>query len=43
MPRRYISADELVYREALATQDQSTLGDLLGDNQLLVHCGRNRT
>jgi uncharacterized protein len=36
MPRRYLSADELVYREALASQDRRTLGDLLGDNQLLV-------
>ena len=36
MPHRYISADELVYREALASQDRRTLGDLLGDNQLLV-------
>jgi len=36
MPQRYISADELVYREALASQDRRTLGDLLGDSQLLV-------
>lgn len=36
IPHRYISADELVYREALASQDRRTLGDLLGDNQLLV-------
>jgi predicted AAA+ superfamily ATPase len=36
VPQRYISADELVYREALASQDRGTLGDLLGDNQVLV-------
>ena len=33
---QYINADELVYREALASQDRRTLGDLLGENQLLV-------
>jgi predicted AAA+ superfamily ATPase len=32
----YISADELVYRQALASQDRRVLGDLLGDNALLV-------
>jgi hypothetical protein len=36
MTRRYISADELIYREALASQDRRTLRDLLGDCQLLV-------
>jgi len=36
MPQRYISADELVYREALASQDRRTLGDLLADSQVLV-------
>ena len=36
LPQRYISADELVYREALASQDRRTLGDLLGDSELLV-------
>ncbi len=36
VPHRYLSADELVYREALASQDRRTLGDLLGDNQVLV-------
>ena len=35
-PYQYINADELVYREALASQDRRTLGDLLGENQLLV-------
>ena len=33
---RYINADELVYREALASQNKRTLGELLGDSQLLV-------
>ncbi len=36
VPHRYISADELVYREALASQNRRTLGELLGDNLLLV-------
>ncbi|MHB1355915.1 MAG: ATP-binding protein [Anaerolineae bacterium] len=36
IPHRYINADELVYREALASQDRRILGDLLGDNQLLA-------
>jgi predicted AAA+ superfamily ATPase len=31
-----INADELVYREALGSQDRHTLGDLTGDNDLLV-------
>lgn len=34
--RGYISADELVYREALASQNRRALGELLGDNRLLV-------
>jgi hypothetical protein len=33
---RYISADELLYREALASQNRQTLGELLGDAELLV-------
>lgn len=33
---RYINADELVYREALASQDKQRLGQLLGDNKLLA-------
>ncbi len=33
---RLINADELVYREALASQSQQVLGDLLGNAQLLV-------
>ncbi len=33
---RFINADELVYREALSSQSRQTLGQLLGDNQLLV-------
>ena len=33
---RFINADELVYREALASQSRQVLGDLLGDTQLLV-------
>ena len=32
----FINADELVYREALGSQDRHTLGDLAGDNDLLV-------
>ena len=36
VPHSYISADELVYREALASQNRRTLGDLIGNNQLLV-------
>jgi len=34
--RSYINADELIYREALASQNRRTLGELLGDNRLLV-------
>ena len=32
----YINADELVYREALGSQNRRTLGDLLGHSALLV-------
>jgi predicted AAA+ superfamily ATPase len=31
-----INADELRYREALASQDRRVLGNLLGDNELLI-------
>lgn len=33
---KFINADELVYREALSSQNKQTLGDLLGDSDLLV-------
>lgn len=33
---RYLNADELPYREALASQNRQTLGELLGDAELLV-------
>jgi predicted AAA+ superfamily ATPase len=33
---KYINADELMYREALSSQSKQTLGDVLGDNELLV-------
>jgi predicted AAA+ superfamily ATPase len=33
---RFINADELLYREALASQSRQTLGELLGDAELLV-------
>lgn len=33
---RYINADELLYREALGSQDKRTLGDLIGDARLFV-------
>lgn len=36
LPHTYISADELLYREALASQNRRTLGELLGNNRLLV-------
>jgi predicted AAA+ superfamily ATPase len=36
LAHRYVNADELTYREALASQNRHTLGDLLGDSQLLV-------
>ncbi len=32
----YINADELVYREALGSQNRQTLGELLGNSALLV-------
>lgn len=32
----FINADELVYREALSSQNRHTLGDLAGENDLLV-------
>lgn len=31
-----INADELIYREALASQNKNVLGELVGDNELLV-------
>jgi uncharacterized protein len=34
--QRFVNADELVYRETLASQDRARLGQLLGDNRLLV-------
>jgi uncharacterized protein len=33
---RFINADELIYREALASQDRRRLDELLGDAELLV-------
>ncbi len=33
---RFINADELAYREALASQKRQVLGDILGDAELLV-------
>lgn len=36
IPRQYISADEIMYREALASQNRRTLDDLVGNNRLLV-------
>jgi uncharacterized protein len=33
---RFVNADELIYREALASQNRQRLGELLGDAQLLV-------
>jgi predicted AAA+ superfamily ATPase len=33
---KFINADELVYRQALSSQDSNVLGDLLGDHELLV-------
>lgn len=36
LPHGYISADELIYREALASQNRRTLGEILGNNRLLV-------
>lgn len=34
--QRFVNADELVYRETLASQDRQRLGDLLGSNKLLA-------
>jgi predicted AAA+ superfamily ATPase len=36
MKSKYINADELVYREALASQDSLRLGEIAGDADLLV-------
>lgn len=33
---RFINADEIIYREALASQSRQRLGELLGDAELLV-------
>jgi predicted AAA+ superfamily ATPase len=33
---KFINADELIYREALASQSSQRLGELLGDAELLV-------
>jgi uncharacterized protein len=33
---RYINADELMYREALASQNRQRLGEVLGESELLV-------
>jgi predicted AAA+ superfamily ATPase len=33
---RFVNADELFYREALASQDLKTLNEVLGDSELLV-------
>ena len=33
---KFINADELIYREALASQNRQTLGEVLGDAELLV-------
>lgn len=33
---KFINADELVYREALSSQNKQTLGELLGDSELMV-------
>ncbi|MBC8509820.1 MAG: ATP-binding protein [Anaerolineales bacterium] len=33
---RFVSADELLYRETLGSQDRQLLGELLGDAELLV-------
>lgn len=34
--QRFINADEMVYREALSSQNRQRLGELLGNNRLLV-------
>jgi len=33
---KFINADELIYREALASQNRQRLGEILGDSELLV-------
>src|SRR3990172_1078829 len=33
---RFVNADELVYREALASQNRQRLGEVLGDAELLI-------
>ena len=33
---KFVNADELIYREALASQNRQRLGELLGDAELLV-------
>lgn len=33
---KFINADELIYREALSSQNRQTLGEVLGDAELLV-------
>ncbi len=33
---KFLNADELVYRQALASQDRHVLGDLIGDHELLI-------
>ena len=33
---RFVNADELLYREALASQDRQKLGEVLGDAELLI-------
>jgi predicted AAA+ superfamily ATPase len=35
-PTRFINADELIYREALASQNLQKLNELLGDAELLI-------
>jgi uncharacterized protein len=34
--QRFVNADELIYREALSSQDRQRLGELLGENKLLA-------
>lgn len=36
MRSRFINADELIYREALSSQNRQRLGEVLGDAELLV-------
>jgi uncharacterized protein len=36
MRSKYVNADELIYREALASQDRQRLGEVLGDAELLI-------